>query len=81
MSQPFFIPTLMPMQQHQVVISSSSGVVAPVISTPPTAAGFGQAQSVSVIPTSAPAMQRQPIISTANLYLCNISNNSSGTMQ
>ena len=83
MSQPFFIPTLMPMhslqKQHQVVISSSSGIP-PVIST---SAGLGQTTQggVSVIPTTTTTVMQQPVMSAApNLYLCSTSKNSSGTM-
>lgn len=73
-TQPFYIPTLMPMsslQQQSVVITSSGNRVTPVISS----SAFGPSQSVPVVPTVSVIQQPVP---SADLYLCTTSNNATG---
>ena len=76
-SQPFFIPTLMPMrslQQQQVVITSGTSGVAPVITT----AAYGQNPAVSMVPAIS-VIQQATTLST-DLYLCATSNNATGML-
>lgn len=74
MSQPFYIPTLMPMsslQQQPVVVTCSGNGVTPVVISN---SSFGQSSGQPAVPV--PVIQ-QPNTSS-DLYLCATSKNATG---